>query len=147
MMMISSRPHLRFSSVPVVLRQTTRPQRRRVQLLRTRIFATYQSEAADDFEYVEEGETGYEMANDEVMDRKKGVVKWFDNKKGFGFISQDDGSGDIFVHQTNINSSGYRSLREGEAVEFDAVYSEDGRLTAISVTGPDGREPLVSPFP
>lgn len=145
--MISSRPHLRFSSLPVVLRQSTRPQRRRVTVPRTRIFATYQSEAADDFEYVEEGDTGYEFSNEKVVDRKKGIVKWFDNKKGFGFISQDDGSGDIFVHQTNINTSGYRSLREGEAVEFDAVYSEDGRLTAIGVTGPDGREPLVSHFP
>ena len=54
-----------------------------------------------------------------------GTVKWFDEKKGFGFISNADGP-DIFVHYTNITGEGYKTLAEGDAVAFDVVKGEKG---------------------
>jgi CspA family cold shock protein len=48
-----------------------------------------------------------------------GKVKWFDAKKGYGFITPDDGGEDLFVHHTNIVSEGFRSLQEGQAVEYE----------------------------
>jgi cold shock protein len=54
-----------------------------------------------------------------------GKVKWFDEKKGFGFIAQDDGP-DIFVHQTDIESQGFRTLAEGDKVEFEVVKDQKG---------------------
>ena len=48
-----------------------------------------------------------------------GTVKWFNNEKGFGFISNDDGSGDVFVHFTAIQSKGFRKLEENQKVTFD----------------------------
>ena len=54
-----------------------------------------------------------------------GTVKWFNNRKGFGFIQQEDGP-DLFVHFSSINSDGYRSLNEGEAVTFDVEDGERG---------------------
>jgi cold shock protein len=55
----------------------------------------------------------------------KGKVKWFNNKKGFGFIQQEDGP-DLFVHFSSIKTEGYRSLEEGEAVTFDVEDGEKG---------------------
>ena len=52
----------------------------------------------------------------------EGIVKWFNDKKGFGFIQKDEG-GDVFVHHTAINMSGFRSLSEGDRVAFEI---EDG---------------------
>lgn len=72
--------------------------------------------------------------------RTTGKVKFFDVTKGFGFIIPDDGSGDIFVHQSAIHSPGFRSLAEGEDVEFD-VSTDDkkgGKKFATNVTGPNG---------
>ena len=66
--------------------------------------------------------------------RSTGVVKWFSAQKGFGFITPDDESEDLFVHQTSIRSDGFRTLSEGEAVEFFVDYGEDGRTKAIEVT-------------
>lgn len=54
-----------------------------------------------------------------------GKVKWFDNKKGFGFISQDSGP-DVFVHHTSILGSGYKTLNEGEQVIFEAIPGDKG---------------------
>ena len=54
-----------------------------------------------------------------------GTVKWFNNRKGFGFIQQEDGP-DLFVHFSSINSDGYRSLNEGEAVTFEVEDGERG---------------------
>ncbi len=69
----------------------------------------------------------------------------FDTAKGFGFIVPDNGDKDIFVHQTNINVSGFRSLAEGEAVEFKTV-TENGKTKAVDVTGPDGADVKGAPF-
>ena len=54
-----------------------------------------------------------------------GTVKWFNYKKGFGFISQEDGT-DVFVHQTSIESEGFRTLAEGDKVEFEVIKDQKG---------------------
>jgi CspA family cold shock protein len=54
-----------------------------------------------------------------------GKVKWFDNKKGFGFIAQSDGQ-DVFVHHTSIAGGGFKTLNEGEEVSFDVTPSDKG---------------------
>jgi CspA family cold shock protein len=58
-----------------------------------------------------------------------GTVKWFNAEKGFGFISQE-GAPDVFVHFSAIQSSGYRSLEEGQAVEFEVVTGQKGLQAA-----------------
>ena len=59
----------------------------------------------------------------------QGTVKWFNDSKGFGFIQSDDG-GDVFVHQTEIQTEGYRSLAEGARVEFEVMQGEKGPKAA-----------------
>jgi CspA family cold shock protein len=58
--------------------------------------------------------------------RTTGSVKWFNNDKGFGFIAREDGQKDCFVHHTAIQGSGYKSLNEGDKVEFDVVQGQKG---------------------
>lgn len=55
-----------------------------------------------------------------------GTVKWFDSKKGFGFIQGSEQGHDIFVHYTSIEGDGFRSLKDGELVEFELVQSDKG---------------------
>jgi cold shock protein len=55
-----------------------------------------------------------------------GKVKWFNEKKGFGFIVPDDGSADVFVHHSKITSEGFRTLKEGQAVEYDLGEGKKG---------------------
>ena len=55
-----------------------------------------------------------------------GIVKWFNDQKGFGFITPDDGSRDVFVHHSAIKAQGYRSLREDQAVEFETSQGPKG---------------------
>lgn len=56
----------------------------------------------------------------------QGTVKWFNSEKGFGFIEQDGGGADVFVHYTAIDSDGYRSLDEGQRVEFEITQGQKG---------------------
>ncbi|MBS1814026.1 MAG: cold shock domain-containing protein [Acidobacteria bacterium] len=59
------------------------------------------------------------------MAQYKGVVKWFNNAKGFGFLGRDSGP-DVFVHYSAIQTEGYKSLKEGDAVEFDVIEGSKG---------------------
>ena len=56
----------------------------------------------------------------------KGKVKWFNESKGFGFIERDDGAGDVFAHYSSIGGDGFKTLAEGDAVEFDVEDSDRG---------------------
>ncbi len=56
----------------------------------------------------------------------QGTVKWFNDAKGFGFITQDDGSKDCFVHHSAIQGDGFKSLMEGDRVEFEVVQGDKG---------------------
>ena len=56
----------------------------------------------------------------------QGTVKWFNSEKGFGFITPDDGSADVFVHFSAIATDGYKALDEGQQVEFDVTQGQKG---------------------
>jgi len=59
-----------------------------------------------------------------------GTVKWFNDAKGYGFIQQDDGGPDVFVHFSAIQGEGYKTLREGQAVEFEIEEDAKGLRAA-----------------
>lgn len=65
----------------------------------------------------------------------KGTVKWFNEEKGFGFISNDDGSGDVFVHFSAIQSNGFKTLAEGQKVSYDTEPDpkNSSKLRAVNV--------------
>jgi len=60
------------------------------------------------------------------MAKETGVVKWFNDKKGFGFITRDSGEGDAFVHHNSIVGEGFKSLNEGDKVEFNVEQGQKG---------------------
>lgn len=66
-----------------------------------------------------------------------GTVKWFNTKKGYGFIAPDDGSKDVFVHVTEVQNSGMTGLSEGQRVNFDIVDDVKG-LKAVGISAADG---------
>ncbi|MEG3638556.1 cold-shock protein [Magnetococcus sp. PR-3] len=61
-----------------------------------------------------------------MAERETGTVKWFNDTKGFGFIERDGGKGDAFVHHSAISATGFRSLQEGQKVEFSVVDGQKG---------------------
>ena len=61
-----------------------------------------------------------------------GIVKWFDNRKGYGFIEQEDGP-DVFVHHSGINATGFKSLNDGDSVSFEVEDGQKGPA-AVNVT-------------
>jgi CspA family cold shock protein len=66
----------------------------------------------------------------------KGTVKWFDDGKGFGFISQEDGGPDVFVHHSAIGGDGFKTLAEGAVVEFEVQMEAKGaRASNVTVVG------------
>jgi CspA family cold shock protein len=58
--------------------------------------------------------------------RTTGTVKWFKDDKGFGFITREDGESDVFVHHSAIQGEGFKTLMEGDRVEFDVVQGQKG---------------------
>jgi len=60
------------------------------------------------------------------MAKVTGKVKWFNENKGYGFIERDDGGGDVFVHYSAVQGDGFKTLAEGQKVEFDVADSEKG---------------------
>jgi CspA family cold shock protein len=65
----------------------------------------------------------------EQVERLKGTVKWFNNAKGYGFLGRDDGP-DVFIHYSSITTEGYKSLQEGDKVEFEIVQGQKGPQAA-----------------
>jgi len=79
-----------------------------------------------------------------VAARETGTVKWFNNAKGYGFISRDSGE-DIFVHYSGINGDGYRSLRGGARVEFTVAQSEKGpQAQDVTILDKDKNKPSTN---
>jgi CspA family cold shock protein len=68
-----------------------------------------------------------------MAQRETGVVKWFNDAKGFGFIARDSGDGDVFVHYSAVTGAGFKSLAEGQRVEFTVEQGPKG-LTATNVS-------------
>ncbi|QKZ04696.1 cold-shock protein [Pseudomonas eucalypticola] len=71
-------------------------------------------------------------------DRKVGTVKWFNDTKGYGFIEQEDGGEDVFVHHADINCAGYRSLKQGQKVSYTLVTNaKSPKAENVEVVPPD----------
>jgi len=68
------------------------------------------------------------------MSNATGTVKWFNDAKGFGFISQDNGGKDVFVHFSSLSGSGFKSLAEGQKVSFDVTEGAKGPQASNVVT-------------
>ncbi len=64
----------------------------------------------------------------------RGTVKWFNNDKGFGFLTRDDGEKDVFCHHSAVRGDGFKSLAEGAKVEFDVVDGQKGPAAQNVVT-------------
>ena len=64
----------------------------------------------------------------------RGTVKWFSDEKGYGFLTPEDGSKDVFVHHTAIQGTGFKSLRQGQSVEFDVTQGPKGPQASNVVT-------------
>ncbi len=73
------------------------------------------------------------FSQQETGNMATGIVKWFNDSKGFGFIEQEDGGKDVFVHHSGINSTGFKSLNEGDRVSFDIEEGPKGP-SATNVT-------------
>jgi CspA family cold shock protein len=78
------------------------------------------------------------------MSRHKGTVKWFNNAKGYGFLGYNGGP-DVFVHFSSIDGDGYKTLKEGDEVEFDIVQGQTGKPQADKVVSLRKRDPLRTP--
>jgi CspA family cold shock protein len=75
----------------------------------------------------------------------RGVVKWFDTRKGFGFIKGSEDGQDVFVHYSSIDAEGFRRLKDGDTVEYELVVSEKGpqahHIRRVEPTPPAGCDP------
>ena len=70
-----------------------------------------------------------------MSSRVTGIVKWFDNAKGFGFIRCGEGEADVFVHFRHIQAEGFKTLQEGQAVSFSLVQGQKGLMAEEVVPG------------
>lgn len=72
----------------------------------------------------------------EVPEMSQGTVKWFNSEKGYGFIANDEGGEDVFVHYSAIQAEGYKSLKEGQKVSFETETDpkNPNKLRAVNVT-------------
>ena len=72
----------------------------------------------------------------EVPEMSQGTVKWFNSEKGYGFIANDEGGDDVFVHYSAIQAEGYKSLKEGQKVSFETETDpkNTNKLRAVNVT-------------
>ena len=68
-----------------------------------------------------------------MSDKQTGTVKWFNDQKGYGFIARDEGGGDVFVHHSAIQMAGFKTLSEGQRVEFATEIGPKGPA-AVNVT-------------
>jgi len=75
--------------------------------------------------FIARGEITHSARKQDTVAQYKGKVKWFNNAKGYGFIGRDDGP-DVFVHYSSIQLDGYKTLKEGDDVEFDIVQGQKG---------------------
>jgi CspA family cold shock protein len=73
---------------------------------------------------------GLQLVSKDIQQMAQGTVKWFNPDKGFGFIAPDDGSADVFVHFSAIQSSGYRTLEENQKVEYNVTQGPKGPQAA-----------------
>lgn len=69
----------------------------------------------------------------EILEMRKGTVKWFNNQKGYGFLKSEDGK-DVFLHYSNIEMDGFKELEENDVVSFELGAGNDGREQAVNVT-------------
>jgi len=83
------------------------------------------------------GGAGVSRSRKEVSEVARGKVKWFNNAKGYGFIGREDGP-DVFVHYSSIQLDGYKTLKEGDDVEFDIVQGQKGAQADAVVRLRDG---------
>ena len=77
------------------------------------------------------------------MSQYNGVVKWFNNAKGYGFLGRNDGQADVFAHYSSIEREGYKSLKQGDPVQFDIVQGRQG-LQAERIVLVEGETPADS---
>lgn len=70
----------------------------------------------------------------------KGTVKWFSNAKGYGFIAPEEGGDDIFAHFSSIDMNGYKSLRQGQRVDYEVSQGPKGFLASSIILNADGTE-------
>ncbi len=90
-------------------------------------------------DYADDGEDSTTSTTGLGSERLRGTVKWFNDAKGYGFITRDDGGKDVFCHFSAIAASGFKSLAEGDKVEFDIVTGQKGPQAAnvvkVAATG------------
>jgi len=72
------------------------------------------------------GFTKIPISNEASIDMQSGTVKWFNESKGFGFIKPNDGGADVFVHYSTIEGNGFKTLAEGQTVEFESTMGPKG---------------------